>query len=214
MTETLVGGAAAPLSIRAAALVASAVVGAARQLLTDLERGRRIEAAILRDAMEAAFRSSDASGTRTSKTAYDAGMAATVLFLFRYRAALRAEARSAAAKFRQVAGFPLDNWLTGRRRAICINQSDKFIENAQRNWSALGVEEILVRRLSRYRQGTPVRLADAIPFTAYATLRTDERREKLSRVEWLGSDADGVIVFDNSNANSCAIEGVVEREGA
>ena len=46
MTESLLGGAAAaPLSIRATAVVASAVVRAARQLLTDLERGRRIDAA-------------------------------------------------------------------------------------------------------------------------------------------------------------------------
>jgi hypothetical protein len=115
MTETLIGGiAAARLSIHPAALVASAVVRAARQLLTDLERGRRIDAAILRGAMEA----------------------------------------------------------------------------------------------------TPLRLAEAIPFAAYATLRTDDREEMLSRVAWLGSDVDGVIVFDNSHANSFAIERVVEREGA
>ena len=52
MTESLVGGAsAAPLSMRATAVVASAIVRAARQLLTDLERGRRIDAAVLRSAM-------------------------------------------------------------------------------------------------------------------------------------------------------------------
>jgi len=97
MTESLLGGtAAAPLSIRATAVVASAVVRAARQLLTDLERGRRIDAAGLRDAMEAAFGASDTSGAWNWKTAYDACEAATVLFLRRHGAAMRAKATTSA----------------------------------------------------------------------------------------------------------------------
>jgi hypothetical protein len=63
MTESFVGGAsAAPLSMRATAAVASAIVRAARQLLTELEQGRRIDAGVLRNAMQAAFGSSDANG--------------------------------------------------------------------------------------------------------------------------------------------------------
>src|SRR4029077_1800375 len=95
MTDSLLGGtAAAPLSIRATAVVASAVVRAARPLLTDLERGRRIDAAGLRRAMEAAFNASDASGAWNWKTAYDACEAATVLFLRRQGAPTRAKASS------------------------------------------------------------------------------------------------------------------------
>src|SRR6266568_7297978 len=98
MTESLAGGAAAaPLSMRATAVVASAVVRAARQLLTDLERSRRIDAAVLRGAMEAAFGASDTTGAWNWKTAYDACEAATVLFLRRYGAAIRAKAASPAA---------------------------------------------------------------------------------------------------------------------
>jgi predicted RNA methylase len=98
MTESLAGGAAAaPLSMRATALVASAVVRAARQLLTDLERSHRIDAAVLRGAMEAAFGVSDAAGAWNWKMAYDACEAATVLFLRRYGAAMRAKATSPAA---------------------------------------------------------------------------------------------------------------------
>src|SRR5712672_2184263 len=97
MTESLIDGAAMPLPIRATAVVASAVVKAARQLLTDLERGRRVDAAVLRNAMEAAFATSDASGAWNWKTAYDACEAATVLFLRRYGAAIRAKAASPAA---------------------------------------------------------------------------------------------------------------------
>ena len=97
MTESLIDGAAVPLPIRATAIVASAVVKAARQLLTDLERGRRVDAAVLRNAMEAAFAASDATGAWNWKTAYDACEAATVLFLRRYGAAMRAKAASPAA---------------------------------------------------------------------------------------------------------------------
>ncbi len=107
-------------------------------------------------------------------------------------------------KGRQVAGILLDNWLKGRRRAIWVSKSDKLIEDAQRDWAALGMERLLVTPLSRFRQGTPIRLDQAILFTTYATLRTDEKAEKLSRVrqivDWVGRDFDGVIIFDESHA--------------
>ena len=120
-----------------------------------------------------------------------------------------------AGKGRQVAGILLDNWLKGRRRAVWISKSDKLIEDAQRDWSALGMERLLVTPLSRFRQGTPIRLEQGILFTTYATLRTDERGEKLSRVrqivEWLGPDFDGVIIFDESHAMQNAVGGKGER---
>ena len=69
--------------------------------------------------------------------------------------------------------------------------------------------------LSRFRQGTPIRLAEGILFATYATLRIDERGEKLSRVrqivDWLGSDFQGVIVFDESHAMQNAVGGKSER---
>ncbi|HLZ03884.1 MAG TPA: strawberry notch family protein [Bradyrhizobium sp.] len=120
-----------------------------------------------------------------------------------------------AGKGRQVAGILLDNWLKDRRRALWISKSDKLIEDAQRDWSAVGMERLLVTPLSRFRQGTPIPLAEGVLFTTYATLRADERGEKLSRVrqivEWLGSDFDGVIVFDESHAMQNAVSGKGER---
>lgn len=95
-------------------------------------------------------------------------------------------------KGRQVAGIILDNWLQGRRRAIWISKSDKLLEDAQRDWAALGQEKLLVQPLSRYRQGTPIRLAEGILFTTYATLRSQEREGKKSRIaqilDWIGQD--------------------------
>jgi predicted RNA methylase len=120
-----------------------------------------------------------------------------------------------AGKGRQVAGIILDNWLKGRRRAVWISKSDKLIEDAQRDWSALGQERLLVTPLARFRQGTPIRLEQGVLFATYVTLRTDAREERVSRVcqivDWLGSDFDGVIVFDESHAMANAAGGKGER---
>ncbi|WP_048645268.1 strawberry notch family protein [Nitratireductor soli] len=120
-----------------------------------------------------------------------------------------------AGKGRQSAGIILDNWLRGRRRAVWISKSDKLIEDAQRDWSALGMERLLVTPLSRFPQGKPITLTEGILFTTYATLRSDDRGEKVSRVrqivEWLGSDFDGVIIFDESHAMQNAGGGKSDR---
>ncbi|MCC6920717.1 MAG: strawberry notch family protein [Alphaproteobacteria bacterium] len=120
-----------------------------------------------------------------------------------------------AGKGRQSAAIILDNWLRGRRKALWISKSDKLIEDAQRDWSALGMERLLVTPLSRFPQGKPVTLQEGVLFTTYATLRSDERGEKVSRVrqivEWLGSDFDGVIIFDESHAMQNAAGGKGER---
>ncbi len=120
-----------------------------------------------------------------------------------------------AGKGRQSAGIILDNWLQGRRRAVWISKSDKLLDDAQRDWSALGMERLLVTPLSRFPQGTPIRLNEGVLFTTYATLRSDDRGEKLSRVkqivEWLGSDFNGVIIFDESHAMQNAGGGKGER---
>ena len=75
----------------------AAIAQAAGLLLPDLERGRRIDAATLRAAMERAFGGSDADGTWDWKTAYDACEAATVLFLRKFGQAVSAKAASPAA---------------------------------------------------------------------------------------------------------------------
>ncbi|MBZ7921532.1 strawberry notch family protein [Ensifer adhaerens] len=120
-----------------------------------------------------------------------------------------------AGKGRQSAGVILDNWLQGRRKAVWISKSDKLLEDARRDWSALGMERLLVTPLSRFPQGTPIRLSEGVLFTTYATLRSDDRGEKLSRVkqivEWLGSDFDGVVIFDESHAMQNAGGGKGER---
>ncbi|KFL24917.1 strawberry notch-like NTP hydrolase domain-containing protein [Brucella intermedia] len=118
-------------------------------------------------------------------------------------------------KGRQSAAIILDNWLQGRRKAVWISKSDKLLEDAQRDWSALGMERLLVTPLSRFPQGRPITLPEGVLFTTYATLRSDDRGEKLSRVkqivEWLGSDFDGAIIFDEAHAMANAAGGKGER---
>ncbi|MER8844370.1 strawberry notch family protein [Mesorhizobium australicum] len=121
-------------------------------------------------------------------------------------------------KGRESAAVILDNWMRGRRKAVWISKSDKLIEDARRDWSALGMERLLVTPLSRFPQGRPVTLAEGILFTTYATLRSDDRGEKVSRVkqivEWLGPDFDGVIIFDEAHAMQNAGGGKGERGDA
>jgi predicted RNA methylase len=125
-------------------------------------------------------------------------------------------------KGRQVAGIILDNWLKGRRKALWISKSE-LIEDARRDWSALGQERLLIQPLARFRQGTPIRLDEGILFVTYATLRPAEREGKASRLDqilaWLGREPgsqaapsfDGVIVFDESHAMQNAAGGKTER---
>ncbi|QAB01067.1 MULTISPECIES: bifunctional class I SAM-dependent methyltransferase/DEAD/DEAH box helicase [Agrobacterium tumefaciens complex] len=133
-----------------------------------------------------------------------------------------------AGKGRQAAGIILDNWLKGRRRHVWISKSETLIEDAQRDWSALGQEKLLVTPLSRFRQGKPIKLEEGILFCTFATLRTDEREGKRSRVQqivdWLGQEAgssgaatrkarsfDGVIIFDEGHAMANAAGGKSDR---
>ena len=118
-------------------------------------------------------------------------------------------------KGRQVAGIILDNWIKGRRKAVWLSRSDKLLEDAQRDWSALGMEKLLVQPLSRFKQGTPIRLSEGILFVTYATLRSAEREGKASRlqqiIDWLGHDFDGAIIFDEAHAMANAAGGKGER---
>jgi len=120
-----------------------------------------------------------------------------------------------AGKGRQSAGILLDNWCQGRRKALWISKSDKLLEDAQRDWSALGQERLLVTPLSRFPQGRDIPLTEGILFTTYATLRSEERGAKKSRVDqivdWLGADFDGVILFDESHAMANAAGSKGER---
>jgi predicted RNA methylase len=112
-------------------------------------------------------------------------------------------------KGREVAGIVLDNWLRGRRKALWISKSDKLLEDARRDWCALSGCEHDIVPLSKFSQGDVIELTQGILFTTYATLRTQAKQGKQSRVEqvinWLGADFNGLIAFDESHAMANAL---------
>ena len=115
-------------------------------------------------------------------------------------------------KGRQVAAIILDHWLRGRRRALWLSASDKLLEDARRDWAAIGGSEADIIPLGKFRQGAGIPQEAGILFATYATLHSPARQGKRSRLEqivdWLadGMDEDsrhafgGVIVFDEAHA--------------
>ena len=110
----------------------------------------------------------------------------------------------------------------GRRPSGC-RQSDKLLEDARRDWTALGGLESDVIPLGNFRQGMEIPLDAGILFATYATLRSPSRQGKPSRldqiVEWLAGSLDeedrhgfdGVIVFDEAHAMANAAGSKSER---
>ena len=115
-------------------------------------------------------------------------------------------------KGRQVAAIILDHWLRGRRRALWLSASDKLLEDARRDWAAIGGSEADIIPLGKFRQGADIPQESGILFATYATLRSPARQGKRSRLEqivgWLADGVDedsrhafgGVIVFDEAHA--------------
>ncbi len=117
-----------------------------------------------------------------------------------------------AGKGRQVAAILLDHWLRGRRRALWLSQSDKLVEDARRDWTALGGRAEDVIPLAKFRQGAELPMQEGILFATYATLRSPARQGNPARIEqivqWLAGSLDeddrhafdGAIVFDEAHA--------------
>ena len=115
-------------------------------------------------------------------------------------------------KGRQAAGVILDRWLRGHRRALWLSASDKLLEDARRDWAALGGEPEDVFPLGKVRLGAAPARTTGIMFSTYATLRSPARAGSRSRLEqiiaWLAGGLDdterhafeGVIVFDECHA--------------
>jgi hypothetical protein len=106
-------------------------------------------------------------------------------------------------KGREVAGCILDQWNRGRRKAVWISKSSTLIEDARRDWAALGGLPIDIQPLDAFPFGTRIEMQSGILFLTYATLRSS-RHDALSRLQqildWLGLEFDGMIVFDEAHA--------------
>ena len=117
-----------------------------------------------------------------------------------------------AGKGRQAAACILDQWLKGNRRHIWISKNAPLLEDAQRDWTAIGRLPSDILELSRWKIGEEITAPEGILFVPYGTLRSsrveDTRLDQI--VRWAGEDFEGVIVFDEAHE----MGGVAGGEGA
>jgi len=118
-----------------------------------------------------------------------------------------------AGKGRQVASVILDRWVRGERRHIWISKNEALLEDARRDWAALGGLPIDIQPLASWKLGTPIAMRDGILFVTYPTLRSG--RSDATRLDqilaWAGEEFDGVIVFDEAHAMANAAGGEGSR---
>ena len=118
-----------------------------------------------------------------------------------------------AGKGRQVAGIILDQWLRGNGRHIWLSKNETLLEDARRDWSALGGLPLDIQPLSQWKLGAPVTMDRGILFVTYPTLRSgrDEATRLRQILDWATPEFEGVIAFDESHAMANAAGGEGSR---
>jgi predicted RNA methylase len=115
----------------------------------------------------------------------------------RYRQGFFLGDGTGAGKGRQIASVIMDRWLSGERRHIWITKNEALLEDARRDWEALGGMRLDIQPLSSWKLVAPVQLAQGILFVTYPTLRSGRAEDtRLDQVlAWAGDDFEGVIAF-------------------
>jgi len=118
-----------------------------------------------------------------------------------------------AGKGRQVASVILDRWVRGEKRHIWISKNEALLEDARRDWSAMGGLPIDIQPLGQWKLGQQVAMREGILFVTYPTLRSG--RSDATRldqiIEWAGEHFGGLIVFDEAHAMANAVGGEGSR---
>jgi hypothetical protein len=134
---------------------------------------------------------------------------------FRLRRGMFLGDGTGAGKGRQIAAVVADNMAQGRVRALWLSRNEALLEDAQRDWKAIGGSAHDVVAQGRWKQGEAIRMERGVLFTTYATLRQPARGGRPSRldqiVSWLGADFDGAVVFDEAHAMANATGGAGGR---
>ena len=117
-----------------------------------------------------------------------------------------------AGKGRQVAACILDNWLQGRRRNIWVTKNEPLLEDARRDWTALGGVAADIQPVNNWKINEPITLQDGVLFVTYPTLRSmrGDHSRLQQIIDWAGPDFEGVIAFDEAHE----MGGVAGGEGA
>ena len=116
-----------------------------------------------------------------------------------------------AGKGRQLAAVLMDQWLRGNRRHIWISDSSALIEDARRDWQALGGMALDIQPLAKIKSERPIGTGDTILFASYATMRSASgAKTRLQQIlDWCGDEFEGLILFDEAHA----MGGVAGGEG-
>ncbi len=118
-----------------------------------------------------------------------------------------------AGKGRQIAAVIMDRWLAGERRHVWITKNEALLQDARRDWEALGGLPLDIQPLSRWKLGHPVTMSEGILFVTYPTLRSGRAEDtRLDQIlAWAGEEYDGVIAFDEAHAMANALGGSSTR---
>ncbi|KAH2773522.1 hypothetical protein KXV54_009019, partial [Aspergillus fumigatus] len=116
-----------------------------------------------------------------------------------------------AGKGRQLAAVLMDQWLRGNRRHIRISDSSALIEDARRDWQALGGMALDIQPLAKIKSERPIGTGATILFASYATMRSASgAKTRLQQIlDWCGDEFEGLILFDEAHA----MGGVAGGEG-
>ncbi len=117
-------------------------------------------------------------------------------------------------KGREISGIFMDNWNKGRKKGVWISEKKSLFEDAQRDISGIGWDKKRVFDHGKIKASESIGAKEGILFTTYDTLKSKAKDVNLkSRLEqiidWLGTDFDGVIAFDEAHnmGNAIAVKG-------
>lgn len=120
-------------------------------------------------------------------------------------------------KGRTIAGVILDNFLKGRKKAVWISKNDKAHMDSPTYWTDVGGQGTKLIFHERFKPKHKILYSEGVLLTTFGMLRAGyipgiaENDKKFSGrlqqiLAWLGSDFDGVIVFDESHKMANAVD--------
>ena len=107
-------------------------------------------------------------------------------------------------KGREISGIILDNFNSGRTKAVWVSVSSGLVNDARRDWVDLGGKESDVIDFSKEKgkKGGIGKFEKGIMFVSYDTLKSGKKGGETNAdiiADWFGKDFDGVIVFDEAH---------------
>ena len=111
-----------------------------------------------------------------------------------------------------------DNWAHGRKKSVWFIPSDKLLNQVKFDLKAMGLDDKVIVA-NKIKPGSPIKVKEGIllmtygRFTSTKKAKAGEPKPKTpyanydSLVEWLGSDFDGPINFDESHLMKTAMAG-------